>query len=147
MDNAITDLLDAIIPELDGFVSDMRFWMGLVMLLGPILLIALGAYYFFYAPPEANHKLGYRTHYGMGSVAAWKFTQAFAGRVWGFLGLGLLLVAIIGCVLMGSSEPAQAAMSGLLILGLEALSVLVGYGVIEFTVAGRYDKDGNLKKK
>ena len=55
MENAIADFLDAIIPNLDKMLSDMRFWIGFAMLAGPIILIVLGLFYFFLAPKEANH--------------------------------------------------------------------------------------------
>lgn len=146
MDNAITDLLDAIIPELGVMLSDMRFLMGVAMFIGPILLLSLGAYYYYCAPAEANHKAGYRTYYGMGSVAAWKFTQGFAGKVWGILGAALAAVALIGCIIMATQEPENAVMCGLVILLLETVAVIVGYILIETTVSRRFDADGNLKK-
>lgn len=146
MDNAITDLLDAIVPELATMLADMRFYMGIAMLIGPILLILLGAYYYYFAPEEANHKVGYRTHYGMGSVAAWKFTQGLAGKVWGFLGAGLAVVAIAGCIIMAGQEPDGAVIPGLVILLIEAVAVLIGYITIESTVSHRFDENGNLKK-
>ena len=146
MDNAITDLLDAIIPELGKMLSDMRFLMGFAMFIGPILLLALGAYYYYFAPPEANHKAGYRTYYGMGSVAAWKFTQGFAGKIWGLLGAGLAAVALIGCIIMAAQEPENAVVCGLVILILEAVAVIAGFVLIETTVKRRFDADGNLKK-
>ena len=146
MDNAITDLLDAIIPELEKMLSDMRFLMGFAMFIGPILLLALGAYYYYFAPPEANHKAGYRTYYGMGSVAAWKFTQGFAGKIWGLLGAGLAAVALIGCIIMATQEPENAVVCGLVILILEAVAVIAGFVLIETTVKRRFDADGNLKK-
>ncbi len=147
MDNAITDLLDAIIPELNAMLSDMRFWLGFALLIGPLLLIAFGLYYSFCAPAEANHKMGYRTHYGMGSVAAWKFTQALAGKVWTILGGALAVVGIIGCTLMAGGDSGLAVTPALIILIIEAVAVITGYIVIETTVAGRYDENGNLKKK
>ena len=146
MDNAITDLLDAIIPQLEKMLSDMRFLMGFAMFIGPILLLALGAYYYYFAPPEANHKAGYRTYYGMGSVAAWKFTQGFAGKIWGLLGAGLAAVALIGCIIMAAQEPENAVVCGLVILILEAVAVIAGFVLIETTVKRRFDADGNLKK-
>lgn len=146
MDNAITDLLAAIIPELGAMLADMRFWLGVAMLIGPILLVLLGAYYYFLAPGEANHKAGYRTYYGMGSVEAWRFTQGFAGKVWGFLGAGLAVAAIIGCIIMGAQDSQGAVVPGLVVLILEAVAVLTGFIIIETTVSRRYDKDGNLKK-
>lgn len=146
MDNAITDLLDAIIPELGTMLADMRFWLGFAMLIGPILLLLLGTYYYFFAPEEANHKAGYRTYYGMGSVAAWKFTQGFAGKVWGFLGAGSAVVAIIGCIIMATQAPENAVIPALVILILEVVAVVAGFAVIETTVSRRFDADGNLKK-
>lgn len=147
MDNAITDLLDAIIPELSVLLADIRFWLGFAMLIGPILLILLGIYYYFLAPEEANHKAGYRTHYGMGSVAAWRFTQGLAGKVWGFTGIGLTVAAVIGCIIMGGQAPEAAAMPALVVLILEVVSVLIGYAVIETTVSRRFDENGNVIKK
>ena len=146
MDNAITDLLAAIIPELGAMLADMRFWLGVAMLIGPILLVLLGAYYYFLAPGEANHKAGYRTYYGMGSVEAWRFTQGFAGKVWGFLGAGLAVAAIIGCIIMGVQDSQGAVVPGLIVLILEAVAVLTGFVIIETTVSRRFDKDGNVKK-
>lgn len=147
MDNAITELLDAIVPELGSMLADMGFWLGAAVLAGPILLMLLGAYYYYLAPKEANHKAGYRTYYGMGSVDAWRFTQKFAGKVLGFLGVGLGAAAIVGCILMSSREPDAAVIYGLVILLAELVSVVIGYAVIETTVSRRFDADGNLKKR
>ena len=147
MDNAITVLLAAIIPELGAMLADMRFWLGFAMLVGPVLLMLLGAYYYFLAPGEANHKAGYRTYYGMGSVEAWRFTQGLAGKVWGFMGAGLAVAAIVGCIVMGVQEPQTAAVPGLVVLILEVLAVLAGFVFIETTVSRRFDKDGNPKTK
>ena len=146
MDNAITDLLDAIIPELNQMLTDMRLWLGIAMLIGPVLLLLMGVHYFYFAPAEANHKAGYRTYYGMGSVEAWKFTQNLAGKVWGFMGAGLAVLALIGCIIMLGQEPENAVVPGLIILIVEVITVLTGYFVIESTVSRRYDAEGNLKK-
>lgn len=147
MDNAITDLLDAIVPELGTLLSDIRFWMGLAMLIGPILMMLSGAYYYYLSPKEANHKAGYRTYYGMGSVSAWKFTQGLAGKVWGFLGAGLAVVGIVGCIIMATQAPEKVVIPGLVILILEVVGVIAGFAVIEIAVYRRFDANGNLKEK
>ena len=48
----------------------------------------------FFTPREANHYIGYRCYFGMGSVQAWRFTQRFAGLVFGILGLVLTVVML-----------------------------------------------------
>lgn len=146
MENAITDFLDAIIPKLDTLLSDMRTWIGVAMLAGPIILIVLGVFYYFLAPKEANHKLGYRTYFGMGSVPAWRFTQRLAGMVWG--GLGVLL-GIIALVAVGnlSEVPAEAVDTALDIVITETVGALLAFLGIEITVLVRYDMNGNLRFK
>jgi len=55
----------------------------------------LGLWYLILPPKEANHFAGYRFYWGMGSVDAWRFTQRLAGIVWGLLGLGLTIWAVL----------------------------------------------------
>ena len=149
MENTITDLLDAIIPKLDTLIGDMRTWMSLALIIGPVLFIAMGLFYLFLAPPEANHKLGYRTYFGMGSVAAWKFTQKLAGIVWGALGVVMAVIAIIGCIIMLAQAPTDASSTALVIVIMEAVAALLAFLAIELTVLIRFDINGSdrFKKK
>ena len=105
------------------------------------------AFYYFLSPKEANHRLGYRTYFGMGSVPAWKFTQKLAGMVWGGLGAVLTLVAIIVCIVLGSREPAHAMSGALTMLIIEAVCALLAFLAVEILVFIRYDMNGNLKNK
>ena len=147
MDNAITDLLDALIPNLDKLVGDMRSWLGVAMIIGPVVFITMGLIYLFLAPPEANHKLGYRTYFGMGSVTAWKFTQKLAGVIWGGLGIVLAIVAIIGCVIMVSQEMNKAVSTALTILIIEAVLAVIAFLTVEITVLLRFDINGSPRTK
>ncbi len=146
-ENKIIDLLDALIPRLELLLSDMRFWMSVAMLIGPILFLGIGAFYYFLAPKEANHRLGYRTYFGMGSVPAWRFTQKLAGMVWGGLGAVLTLAAVIVCIVLGSREPAEAMSGALTMLIIEAVCALLAFLAVEILVFIRYDMNGNLKNK
>ena len=147
MENALTDLMDVFVPDLGTLITDLRYWLVFFMVIGPVALMLLGAYYLYMAPPEANHKAGYRTFYGMGSVSAWKFTQKLAGRTWLISGLVMLLAAIIGFILMIKADVSRAVTIGLVVLILEAIIALVAYITIEATVSKRYDENGNLKNK
>lgn len=147
MENTIADLLDAIIPRLDQLLRDMRLWMALASILGPVLFIGLGMFYLRWAPPEANHKLGYRTYFGMGSVSAWKYTQKLAGKVWTGVGIGLAAVALIGCILLFVLEPAKATTAALVVLIVEFVAALAAFAAVELMVLLRYDINGKKRKK
>lgn len=146
MDNAITSLMDLIIPALGALLSDLRTWLTVAVMLGPILLLVMGLLYFFLPPKEANHKFGYRTYFGMGSIQAWRFTQWVAGLVWGVLGIGLTVAMVIVCIVNGGSSVDAFSAVALICLLVQAGLVLAGWLGIEITVAICYDKDGRARK-
>lgn len=146
MDNAITSLMDLIIPALGALLSDLRTWLTVAVMLGPILLLVMGLLYFFLPPKEANHKFGYRTYFGMGSIQAWRFTQWVAGLVWGVLGIGLTVAMVIVCIVNGGSAVDAFSAVALICLLVQAGLVLAGWLGIEITVAICYDKDGRVRK-
>lgn len=97
----ITEILDKLdlakfVPELDKLIELVLKCAKFSVRVGPICILLLGFIYLFLHPNEANHKLGYRTFFGMGSVHAWRFTQ----RVSGFIML------IIGLFLNGAAKKA-----------------------------------------
>ncbi len=85
----------ALLPDLTTVVGKVEFITRLAVMAGPVVLLTLGILYFFAAPKEANYRFGYRCYFGMGSEEAWRFTQRFAGLVWGVLGLVLTVVMLI----------------------------------------------------
>lgn len=147
MENAITDLLNALIPELGELLSDLRFWLGVVMVIGPVIMLLLGGYYLFLSPKEANHKAGYRTYFGMGSVDAWRFTQKLAGRVYAIAGGVTAIVAIVGCIMMTGKETADAVMPSMVILIIELGLIVVSHALIEIMVTKCFDSQGNRRTK
>ena len=101
--DSIKELMDgfdpaALLPELDTVFGKIELVCRIAVMIGPVLLILLGLTYLFLAPKEANHYLGYRCDFGMGSVQAWRFTQKLSGIVLG--GLGLVLTAVMVFMMM-----------------------------------------------
>ena len=94
---SIKELLDgfdpaALLPELDTIFGKVALACRIAVLLGPALLVLVGLFHLFLTPREANHFLGYRRYYGMGSVQAWRFTQRLSGIVFAVLGIVLSAV-------------------------------------------------------
>lgn len=95
---SIKELMDnfepaALLPDLSTVIGKVELVCRIAVIIGPVVLLAMGLVYLFLTPKEANHYIGYRCYYGMGSVQAWRFTQRIAGLL--FAGLGLILTVVM----------------------------------------------------
>ena len=150
--DSIKELMDAfdpasLLPEMEGIFNLVTTVCRIAVLVGPIILLALGLAYLFFAPREANYYFGYRCYFGMGSVEAWRFTQRLAGIVLGVLGLiltGVMLVMSAGFPGMAAMDMVWKAFWCLIWQG--ALSLLANVG-IWVAAALRFDAKGNFRKK
>ena len=82
----ITEILDKLdlakfVPELDKLLELALKATRFAVRVGPMCILLLGLIYLFLHPNEANHKAGYRTFFGMGSLHAWRFTQRVSGFI------------------------------------------------------------------
>lgn len=134
-----------LLPEMGGFLGDIRFYLCLFLLLVPVIMVIMGALRFFRPAAEANHSVGYRTFFGMGSVYAWRVTQWVSGVV--FLGVGglLLLLAIIQCFVMGSKEVGDAVTNMYTWLIVEGVGLILSIVAVEVVIGLQFDKNGNLR--
>lgn len=90
--------LSEVMPDIDGLLGQIAFWMRLLLLVGPVISLALGLGYLLLPAKEATYRRGFRTYWGMGSVRAWRFTQRLAGIAMGSLGLilGIVMLVVTG---------------------------------------------------
>lgn len=92
------DKLGEKVPELNSVLDLVQKATTLAVRIGPICILLFGLIYLFFPPREANHRVGYRTFFGMGSIGAWRFTQFVAG----------LIMTLSGLVLNGKAKAAAA---------------------------------------
>lgn len=85
--------LGKLVPKLDSVTEWTQWLISMAVRVGPICILVLGLIYLLIPPKEANHKAGYRTYFGMGSVIAWRYTQRIAGAIMTVTGLILTLIA------------------------------------------------------
>lgn len=109
--DSIKELMDgfdpaALLPDISTVVGKVELACRVAVLVGPILILALGIAYLLLSPKEANYYFGYRCYFGMGSVQAWRFSQRIAGLT--FAGLGLVLMVIM--LLISGGFSGMAAM-------------------------------------
>ena len=138
--------LEKLVPEMDTLLGKLQAVATWALMIGPIVMLILGLWYFFLPPKEANHKVGFRTWFGMGSEEAWKFTQRLAGIVWGGLGIVLLLMSIIVSLTFGGKDVMQIATSAFICLIWQAGLAVIGGFAVSFIVFLRYDSLGYKRK-
>lgn len=137
--------VENLMPPLGSFLSGIKFWMILLMLVGPLLMLALGAMYYYKPPKEANFSWGFRTYFTMGSVEVWQFTQRLAGRMWMVLG-GIMSGATLVLGVLLSFISAQAVTIGAVWIVLAELVLVVGSWIaINSVVLKYFDKNGNRR--
>ena len=149
--DAITSLFEsfdlaALIPQTDEILETITKFSKTVVLIGPILLLVLGLTYLFLSPREANHRFGFRTWFGMGSVAAWRYTQRLAGIVWGALGLILTIVMLILRGRLAQLEPLEMLYTTITYLLWQAGAALLSYIAICLIVTLSFDRKGNRRR-
>ena len=149
--NSITAFFDnldfsKLVPELDTLLGKLQAAASWALMIGPIVMLIFGLWYYFKPPKEANHKVGFRTWFGMGSVEAWQFTQRLAGMVWGGLGIVLLVASIVVSLTFGNKDAMQIATSAFICLMWQAGLSLIAYFGISVVVFLRYDNLGYRRK-
>lgn len=149
---SIKELMDgfdpaALLPDLSKVFGSLAAVCRFAVLIGPVVMLALGLAYLFLSPKEANYYFGYRCYYGMGSVNAWRFTQRLAGLVFSLLG-GLLLVLMLW--ISGSfagMEVTAMVWKALDCLIWQAVAALVATVGLNGTAAFFFDRKGELRRK
>ena len=150
--DSIKEMMDGfdpatLLPRIDSIVDWVKLICRLAVMVGPVVLVLAGLSYLLLAPKEANYYFGYRTAFGMGSVAAWRHTQKVAG--WMFAGVGLVLTVIMlmVCVTFGGLEPMTAVWRAAKCMIAEAVIALIVVLSINSVAAFTYDYKGNKRKK
>ena len=136
----------SLLPDLTTVVGKVEFITRLAVMVGPVVLLTLGILYFFAAPKEANYRFGYRCYFGMGSEEAWRFTQRFAGLVWGVLGLVLTVVMLIITGSFAGNPIMDIIGKGAKCLLWEGGLILVSILGINLTAMLCYDRKGLRRK-
>ena len=134
-----------ILPELDSFLGWMELLIRLAVMAGPLLVLIFGCIYFFMPPKEANHSLGYRFYWGMGSEYAWRFTQRLAGFVWMIAGGLLTLIMFFVTIAVGGKDLAQMGYDAVVCLFWELGVIVVACLAIDVVVLLRYDRKGHVR--
>lgn len=137
----------AMLPDIEVFLLQLEKILRIFVMAGPLTILGLGLWYYLAPPKEANHSVGFRTYWGMGSIAAWRYTQRIAGMCYSLLGCILTVVLSIFCNFFRAMNPMTMAVCALVCVLLEVVVILGAWGWIQLQVYKKFDKDGNLRKE
>ena len=137
----------SLLPELDTVVSKIAPIARIAVMVGPVVLLLMGLMYLFATPKEANHYLGYRCYYGMGSVEAWRFTQRLAGTVLGALGLVLSIIMLLVSAGFGKMQTIDLLWRAVYCMLCQVILVAGSCIAVNIIVALRFDGKGNPRNR
>jgi len=146
---ALVDEFDpaAILPDMDTLVGKVQAVCTAAMFVAPLVMLAMGIAYLFFAPKEANYYFGYRTAFGMGSVSAWRRTQRIAGLVFTLLGVVLTIVMLLIAATMPSREAMDMVwLAAKCILWQIVLALLAKLFINTYTLYS-FDYNGRRRRK
>lgn len=134
-----------LLPNLSTFLGWVKFLLGFAVVIGPLVMLGMGLWFFFRSPQEANHSVGYRTKWSMSSPEVWRYAQRLAGFVYMVLGGGLFLITLIISICFSVMEMPTMVITALVCVILEALLALAAFIFVEYMLRKYYDKDGYPK--
>ena len=135
------------VPDAGTLVNKILPIARILVVAGPVIMLVLGLLYLFAAPREANHHFGYRCYFGMGSEQAWRFTQRIAGVIWTALGAVMALAMLIVTARFPGQDVLEMLTTAATCVVVEALVLLAATIVIRITVAARYDRHGERRRR
>lgn len=150
--DSIKELMDgidpeAILPEMDAIFSKILLGCRIAVMIGPIVLLILGLVYLFLTPKEANHYIGYRTYFGMGSIQAWQFTQRIAGILFTALGVILTIVMLVLSAGFDRMEQMDMVWRAAKCLGWQAGLTLLAVLTINGLTVFWFNRKGELRRR
>jgi len=147
----ITELLNSLddlgkyMPKLDSIMGWVQKLISLSVRVGPICILVLGLIYLLIPPKEANHKAGYRTYFGMGSVMAWRFTQRVAGVLMTLSGLILTIIAHSAVGKFGDMDLMTMAEKAFGLIKTQVICALVIYIFMFLLTAVMFNRKGDRR--
>ena len=136
-----------IMPELDSVMGWIDLFVRICVLAAPVAVLFFGLWWLILPPKEANHHVGYRCYFGMGSVEAWRFTQKIAGILFTVLGVALLAISLLLSNRFPDMEPSLMLDKAVVCILWQIGITLVLSLLINLIVALRYDRNGDLRSE
>ena len=138
--------LMSILPDLADVMEWIVKGVNIALIIGPVILAVMGLWYLLLPAREANHFVGYRFFWGMGSVKSWKFTQRFAGAVWLVLGIVMAVSANENRAALEAMETIDLMYTAIEQIIHQVVNVVVSCLAINAVVFILFNFKGNVRR-
>lgn len=138
--------IGSLLPSAESLMNGLSKWMVLLVLVGPLLMLGFGIYYWFFAPKEANHSMGFRFFYAMSRVEVWQHAQRLAGLAYTVLGGILLLIIGLISLSFGHLAPPDMVWRAVKCLIWEVVLAIVVTLAVDILIVVLYDYNGDPRK-
>lgn len=150
--DSIKGLLDGfdpatLLPDLSKVFDSLAPLCRIAVLIGPLVLLALGLSYLFLTPKEANYYVGYRCYFGMGSEYAWRFTQRLAGFLFAGVGLVMSIVMFAISVSFSYMQLPDMVWKAASCLVVELIAAVVLILTVNLSAMYHFDRKGKHRRK
>ena len=126
----------------------MGFWffMLIMCLLFPAIMILFGKIFLKTAPNDINYIFGYRTNMSMKNRDTWEFAHKFCGKIWYYAGLAMLPISVIPLLfVIGKGEDIIGTVGGIICM-IGVAVIIASIFPTEIALRKNFDKDGNRIK-
>lgn len=125
----------------------MGFWFFILvmLLLIPLIMIVFGWIFKEKSPKEINSFYGYRTSMSMKNKDTWEFAHHYVGRLWWFLGWILALLTVITMLCTAGMDSDTVGKISLVVVVVQMIFLIGSIFPTERALKRTFDRDGNRR--
>lgn len=138
--------LMAMLPDLADLMDWIVKGVNIALIIGPVVLAVMGLWYLLLPTREANHVVGYRFFWGMGSVKSWKFTQRLAGLVWLIMGVRMAREAYERSAQLEALETIELMYTAIETIISQVGTVIISCVIINAVIFLLFNFKGNYRR-
>ena len=135
------------LPDISAMQDSLVPWMRFFVILGPMIMLLLGLYYFFLSPKEVSHDAGYRFRYAMSQTGVWQTAQRLAGLAYGSAGLVLTVLMLVLSFGFSHRTPPSLVWFAVKCIFWEVILTVVVTLAVNIFIVMKFDHKGNPRKK
>jgi len=123
------------------------FWLFMLIMVMfiPLTMIMWGRLFMKKAPRTINYIYGYRTTMSMKNTDTWNFAHKHCGMIWYYVGVILLPLSIMVMLFYIGNEIRTVGTIGGIVVGIQALILIVSTFPTSIALHKQFDKDGRRK--
>ncbi len=125
----------------------MGFWFFILImdLILPIILIVFGRLFMTSPPKEINDFYGYRTIMSKKNTETWIFAHKYCGKVWFWSGLVITPISIIPLFFVLKKSIVTISIVGSVVCIVQIIPMIISIILTEIALRKAFDKEGNHK--